>query len=581
MESKFTPLLLTNYVPSNDEIKEIHNLIIDPINQITQVNAEIARLHGIIDQLSLKRTELHIYVSGHEALITPMRRLPQELLQEIFVHCLPTHHNPVMSCREAPLLLGRVCSQWRTVSRSTPRLWSSIHITVVVDVPPWTGHEWQTPIEDEDGSHYIEEVQAWLNRSGGLPLSISLFYPPPSHPTEFEKRLVLILMEFSHRWKNISLFASSTSISLLSSLSHETVPHLESLVLHTFMNHSPTSGIQSFDIFLAPRLQKVSASHMKMIPDKLGWSQLTSLALEGRGRGNEELTPVSALDILRNSPNLVYCTLEFGWGTAPPSNHESDTIVTMPVLESLVIDEGGTYLNSFFEHLRLPSIINLEFASANRPSVSSIETPIRPSICVLLARLDSLREFTLSANNILGTTLRECLKYTPYITRLSILHPPSFDWHGGWPPVNNVFDVFDDVVIDVLTPPTGTVNRQLLCPHLKIIECNPCNVSDAALLAFIEQRTINALVHNVQHLEKVDIKFRRPQRLDIRSNLPPSILVKTQITLDYHRPYILHRNPSPRAGLEDRHSLEMPTTTSKFFHHPRRGNSMRRAFGPF
>ncbi|TDL13631.1 hypothetical protein BD410DRAFT_735089 [Rickenella mellea] len=51
--------------------------------------------------------------------------LPFELLAKIFLFCLPITF-PRPSRREAPLLLGRVCRVWRSVSLHTPQLWAQI-----------------------------------------------------------------------------------------------------------------------------------------------------------------------------------------------------------------------------------------------------------------------------------------------------------------------------------------------------------------------------------------------------------------------------------------------------------------------
>ncbi|KAJ7646476.1 hypothetical protein FB45DRAFT_712843, partial [Roridomyces roridus] len=49
-------------------------------------------------------------VDSHTALVSYPRRLPVDIVREIFVACLPAHRNAVMSAQEAPLLLSRICS---------------------------------------------------------------------------------------------------------------------------------------------------------------------------------------------------------------------------------------------------------------------------------------------------------------------------------------------------------------------------------------------------------------------------------------------------------------------------------------
>lgn len=570
MESRFTHFFSTNYVPSKHEMDEIHNLLTDPINQLTQLDTEIARLQNIIDQLFLKRTQLHADIVSHKALTTPMRRIPQELLQEIFIHCLPTRHNAVMSSGEAPLLLGRVCSQWRSVSRFTPRLWSSIHVAVPGNLPwspPWSD---QSPIQVEvdEGNSHIEAVQAWLSLSGGLPLSISFFHPPHSHSYSeyaelYETRLMSTLLLFLPRWRNVCLFASN--FLPLSSISREAVPLLETYSFHISSTNpsSPTLETPPSDIFRAPQLREISSSHWRMIPEGMDWPHVTSLSLEAHGHGLEGLTPLDAFVILRNCPNLVYCRLEFGWSSS--SQFIKDDVVTLPLLQTFAIKEGSSILNSFFEQLRLPALINLEFSSSARRlvHVGDPDVPEDPSIYALLTRLDGLREFTLSAYNILPQTLVKCLQYVPNITRLSILIPSPLDWNNGWPPINPSH-AFNDEVVALLTPVTPTNDDLLLlCPQLKVVECNPGGVSDRVLLAFIQQRTNRALIQDVQHLERVEISFRRQKEVDILSTLPPELLAETQIILNYSPPFVPRINSSPRAGLDQPGRLEMLPRTHR------------------
>ncbi|KAJ7916895.1 hypothetical protein B0H13DRAFT_1485496, partial [Mycena leptocephala] len=58
---------------------------------------------------------------------SPVRRLSPDVLHEIFPASLPKHWNRVTSTKEAPLILGRICSAWRTLALSTPVLWASLH----------------------------------------------------------------------------------------------------------------------------------------------------------------------------------------------------------------------------------------------------------------------------------------------------------------------------------------------------------------------------------------------------------------------------------------------------------------------
>ncbi|KAJ6594624.1 hypothetical protein B0H19DRAFT_907708, partial [Mycena capillaripes] len=123
MTSPFASQLGTNYCPKDEEVQEIKNLLLEPTLRLKRLGDEIADLQTAIDKLAEERDTLEAYVEGHRALMSPVRRLPLDIIQEIFIACLPDDHNCVMGASEAPVLLGRICSSWRATSLDTPRLW--------------------------------------------------------------------------------------------------------------------------------------------------------------------------------------------------------------------------------------------------------------------------------------------------------------------------------------------------------------------------------------------------------------------------------------------------------------------------
>jgi hypothetical protein len=120
MESRFSRRLSTNYIPSDEEIDLIRM-------ELVSNTQELARIDERICELSAQRDQIQAYIDSHKALISHPRRLPVDILREIFIACLPANRNAVISAWEAPLLLGRICSAWRTIALSTPRLWASLH----------------------------------------------------------------------------------------------------------------------------------------------------------------------------------------------------------------------------------------------------------------------------------------------------------------------------------------------------------------------------------------------------------------------------------------------------------------------
>ncbi|KAJ7785454.1 hypothetical protein B0H14DRAFT_2286260, partial [Mycena olivaceomarginata] len=113
----------TNYSPKDEEVLEIKSLLIEPTRRLKTLDDEITELQRPLTNSWGSATSLEPMWTPHKALISPARRLPLDIVQEIFVACLPTHRNCVMSASEAPVLLGRICSSWRAISLTTPRLW--------------------------------------------------------------------------------------------------------------------------------------------------------------------------------------------------------------------------------------------------------------------------------------------------------------------------------------------------------------------------------------------------------------------------------------------------------------------------
>ncbi|KAJ6608622.1 hypothetical protein B0H10DRAFT_2067411, partial [Mycena sp. CBHHK59/15] len=126
--SPFHHLLHTNYIPTSDEALKIRELCSSPLSELARLEAEISRTQILLHKLQRSYRQLKTSVDAHLALLSPMRNLPPEVLQLIFIMSLPSDRNAVMHASEAPVLLGRVCSGWRRIAFSTPELWASIHV---------------------------------------------------------------------------------------------------------------------------------------------------------------------------------------------------------------------------------------------------------------------------------------------------------------------------------------------------------------------------------------------------------------------------------------------------------------------
>ncbi|KAJ7112486.1 hypothetical protein C8R44DRAFT_741574 [Mycena epipterygia] len=105
----------------------------------------------------------------------PALELPYELSSQIFIYCLPLHHRVRPTRKRAPLQLAQICSQWRAVAPSTPKLWSSIYLEFPAGgpydgIPMLLGIPGAEAVQD----HTCDLLKLWLARAADYPLSITL-----------------------------------------------------------------------------------------------------------------------------------------------------------------------------------------------------------------------------------------------------------------------------------------------------------------------------------------------------------------------------------------------------------------------
>ncbi|KAF8126416.1 hypothetical protein K438DRAFT_1647351, partial [Mycena galopus ATCC 62051] len=162
MESPFQSALYTNIIPTDAECDRIRDFLQASRKELVDLAEETSRLQSLLDAAVRRRDALEESIRAHAALASPFRRLPDDVLQGIFIAAIPSTRNPALfDVDEAPLLLCRICKPWRILALTTPHLWASMHIAV----PPPSSL--MLP-------RLVREVTAWLGRSGVVPLDISL-----------------------------------------------------------------------------------------------------------------------------------------------------------------------------------------------------------------------------------------------------------------------------------------------------------------------------------------------------------------------------------------------------------------------
>ncbi|THU99837.1 hypothetical protein K435DRAFT_595034, partial [Dendrothele bispora CBS 962.96] len=112
---------------SSSDIPGIRKNISDAQEILKAYDKEIRRLEYTLAVVRSMAGHLKDRIKETSFLLSPVRRLPDEILGEIFKFSMPSVS--VFSCTKRPSTsFLTVCERWRTVALSTPSIWQSIKL---------------------------------------------------------------------------------------------------------------------------------------------------------------------------------------------------------------------------------------------------------------------------------------------------------------------------------------------------------------------------------------------------------------------------------------------------------------------
>ncbi|KAI3602748.1 hypothetical protein WG66_008108 [Moniliophthora roreri] len=308
MESPFTSKFGTNFAPSPVEILDIWEILLEPAEELHALDEQIARLQA-------RRDKLKSFIDNHCALLSPIRRVPSDILREIFVQCLPEGHLPTHTIHQAPLLLTSICRSWREVAITTPRLWNRIHILLRYPRSP--------PVTDFFRSLMkasAEGLDSWLERSGTMPLTLSLCADTPFDSlwdraawimTEMDEIEALYvdfarhLLPYASRWKSLSITVSARVMDFLKALPEDF--GLTSLEEFKPERRGSKVNWEALDVVFrrSPSLRSVKLYKAYLDKLPIRWGKLTEVVLSA-----PSLLPEDAMRVLSlSSSSIRSCTL--------------------------------------------------------------------------------------------------------------------------------------------------------------------------------------------------------------------------------------------------------------------------------
>ncbi|KAJ6481230.1 hypothetical protein C8R47DRAFT_593314 [Mycena vitilis] len=380
-------LLDSNRAPTDSETSSLRNAIAEEQARKMRADERIAALTVSLKKLVRDRDALEEDIRKFEGILSPLRRMPTELLSLIFDFA--TRRRQWYGPDTDLWIISQVCLRWRATVCTQPALWTFINLDFR-----------ERLVEPRTMTEFRLEIQ--LQRSGHLPLDVVFTSGFDRICTERESGLLHKLANHCARWEKIRI-DGPLSLSACLTTVRGNLPLLRKLQVVFHRGDGEFEG--SVDIFeFAPNLQEASLNldHPWGVPSvnqTLPFSQL--LRYVGRNTWDNHL------NILRLASNLVECVLDVDVMSMPPS-----TLVTLPHLRRLSMSRSN-----LLDCLDTPQLEELYCCSAS-DHLSSLFQRRRPYRLQKLVLL-----FPASVTDVSGV-----LRCVPTITDLSVsVRPSSID----------------------------------------------------------------------------------------------------------------------------------------------------------
>ncbi|KAJ7603839.1 hypothetical protein FB45DRAFT_811705, partial [Roridomyces roridus] len=465
--------ILPNAMVSEDDCRRIHGLLVDAREGVALLTSQLAGMNvsSYADKrkLTARRNRLTEFIDAHLAVLSVTRRIPEDVLREIFLACVSFDEPPSLDPNEPPLVLCRVSRDWRCLALSMPRLWNALKIGPL------------TEGQNDRMQQIADAAKDWLSRSASLPLTIAFIgQPRPVGINKFQlapavsrtttptyHAVLRTLATFAPRWKSFTFHvAESIHLASLSHVSPSDVSMLQSVSIRCeqiprseenlpFLSADTITSVSIHPDYLASRSR-----------NRLPWATVLDLTLDGGSF-------VAA--ILRECALLKTFTLRNIDCVYAPRLGDP---VLLEELQNFSMTDGergdSESARSFLRNLVLPNLRHLEYRKNNGWAKESLVIePVLESCALTLRSLDLIVCMSMTA-------FFNALQAAKHLEELIIQSEPSTRAGSGEP----------DHILIPLTPSLASPTP-VLCPRLRSVALLNfgSKISDEVLLQFVRERT--------------------------------------------------------------------------------------------
>lgn len=322
------------------------------------MDQDISQLQAAIDKLNAKKALLDAYARGHQGTLSPIRRLPNEILSNIFTFC--STEDPSRSKAESTRWrLCRVNARWRQLALSHHQLWASINFRFRMD-----------------GKLPYGKIAMCFERSGISPITLSL-ENTASDGSRLPPDLLSPILSTQPRVR--ALILSDFTLPSVKTLNLSNLCNLKVLDIRVTNAHSKWIE-QMFEVASGLTRVVFETPDTSFRTLRIPWYQITCLILNVRFESFNLPTGIgnAALDILSRMPQLV----ELGLLSMPSALSRS---LILPNVRTFHFSYGsGDY--SILQMLTLPALtcFNIQVGGTKRsPCFRLVESMFQRSACKL------------------------------------------------------------------------------------------------------------------------------------------------------------------------------------------------------
>ncbi|KAJ7609102.1 hypothetical protein FB45DRAFT_1039260 [Roridomyces roridus] len=311
----------SNEPPAAAELAYAQAVVSNTAAQIGSLDEEIVLLQTRLKQMEDERAALAIYHQRSLPILSPVRRMPPEILSEIFTRWR----------------LSQVSRRWREIALSTPSLWSLVYVSGKRQADP------------------LPMVQAQVQRARDLKIH---FYGAQNGTGDATARIKLFtfLSEHSVRWEELFLRLTAELVPLLPPLRGR-LPSLRrlSIIWHDERSQIGVDSVECFET--APFLEDVEfSSEFRYTPIPFPTDLLTSYRIQGSLESHQH--------ILQMAPNIIEARVAITYGLDQPWPEPIGPTIDMLHLKRLYV----THIE-ILDYFRAPSLEEISMSTDKAASV--------------------------------------------------------------------------------------------------------------------------------------------------------------------------------------------------------------------